>query len=109
MCSFCILLAFSTFFFAVQPSKVYFSGCQFLNGACCKSLETYKSVEVDLCLCLVDSRLLAKTAYWFVQYGKLMHVWIGVAVVIDCQKRCAFSEEKANAGLQIILEQYRKL
>ena len=59
--------------FAVQPSKVYFSGCQFQSRTYYKSLKTRKSFEVDflcnlrpqakeLCRHLLDSRLLAKTA-----------------------------------------------
>ena len=36
--------------FAVRPSKVYFSGCQFQNRTYNKSLETYKSFEVDFAL-----------------------------------------------------------
>ena len=36
--------------FAVRPSKVYFSGCQFKNRMYNKSIETSKSFEVDFTL-----------------------------------------------------------
>ena len=66
-------------FFAVLPSKVYFSGCQFQNSTYSKSHETHKSFKFislsnlrprtkELCWRLLDSRLHAKTAYYYCKW-----------------------------------------
>ena len=66
--------------FAVRPSKIYFSGCQFQNRLYNKSLETCKSFKlISLCNSqrrtkelrwrLLDSCLLAKRAYYHTKYA----------------------------------------
>ena len=42
MCSYCICFPSRRPIFAVRPSKVYFSGCQFQNRTYNSSLETHK-------------------------------------------------------------------